>query len=393
MKKIDRRHLLLGSAAAATACALSAGAFWPKARGWENSGPADITGRIFRKDAPAQPWKWSKEGFLYVKLDNQRVMCSICPNACVLAPGDRSVCRSKVNIDGVLYSLAYGNPCSVHVDPVEKKPLFHYLPRSKVFSIAAAGCNFRCLNCQNWEISQMRPEDLRNYEMFPPQVVQNAEEAGCQAVAYTYSEAVTFFEYMLDTARLARDRGIKNLLISNGYINREPLLELCKVLDAANINLKSLDDTVYRKLNGGRLEPVLNTFKTLHDQGVHFEITNLVVPSYVDDPEMVKRMCGWILSNLGPDHPLHFLRFFPKYKLDRLPPTPTSTLAEFRQLALAEGLRYVYVGNLAEHEGNHTYCHQCGKLLVERQGYFLPVFNLEEDRCKFCRTRIPGVWS
>jgi len=393
MRKIDRRHLLLGSAAAAATCALSAGAFWPGARGRQSYGQADITGRIFHNDAPTKPWKWSKEAFLYVKLDNQRVMCSICPNACVLAPGDRSVCRSKVNIDGVLYSLAYGNPSSVHIDPVEKKPLFHFLPQSKVFSIATAGCNFRCLNCQNWEISQMRPEDLRNHEMFPDQVVQNGVKENCRAVAFTYSEAVTFFEYMLDTARLARQRGLKNLLISNGYINREPLLELCKVLDAANINLKALDDAIYRKLNGGRLEPVLNTFKTLHDQGVHFEITNLVVPGYVDDPEMVKRMCGWILANLGPDHPLHFLKFFPKYKLDRLPPTPTSTLTEFRKLAMSEGVHYVYVGNLANHKGNHTYCHQCGKLLIERQGYFLPVYNLEGDQCKFCRAKIPGVWS
>ncbi|NTV13936.1 MAG: AmmeMemoRadiSam system radical SAM enzyme [Desulfobulbaceae bacterium] len=393
MKKINRRHLLLGSAALATTCAFSVGAFWPGRKGWENSGDSDISGRIFPGDAPAKPWKWSKEGFLYVKLDNRRVMCSICPNACVLAPGDRSVCRSKVNIDGILYSLAYGNPCSVHVDPVEKKPLFHYLPKSRVFSIATAGCNFRCLNCQNWEISQMKPEELKSYEMFPPEVVTNTLEAQCQAVAYTYSEAITFYEYMLDTARLARAAGLKNLLISNGYINREPLLELCKVLDGANINLKSLDDRIYRKLNGGRLEPVLNTFKTLHEQGIHFEITNLVVPGYVDDPELVKRMCGWILANLGPDHPLHFLKFVPKYKLDRLPATPASTLNEFRRLAMREGLHYVYVGNLDDQEGGNTYCHQCGKLLIERHGYQLPTYNLEGNHCKFCRAVIPGVWA
>jgi len=392
MKKLNRRQLLLGSAAVGV-CAVSAGALWPWGKGWENSGAADITGRIFPNDAPTQPWKWAKEGFLYVKLDNRRVMCSICPNACVLAPGDRSICRSKVNIDGVLYSLAYGNPCSVHVDPVEKKPLFHYLPRSRVFSLATAGCNFRCLNCQNWEISQMKPEELKSYEMFPPEVIKNAQASQCQAVAYTYSEPVTFFEYMLDSARLARVAGLKNLLISNGYINRAPLLELCKVLDAANINLKSLDDRIYLKLNGGRLEPVLNTFKTLHEQGVHFEMTNLVVPGYVDDPEMVKRMCGWILANLGPDHPLHFLKFVPKYKLDRLPPTPAATLSEFRRLAMREGLHYVYVGNLEEQEGNHTYCHQCGKLLIERQGYQIPTYNLEGNLCKFCRAVIPGVWS
>ncbi|HSH13660.1 MAG TPA: AmmeMemoRadiSam system radical SAM enzyme, partial [Desulfurivibrionaceae bacterium] len=243
-----------------------------------------------------------------------------------------------------------------------------------------------------WEISQVKPEELKSYELFPPEVVKNALAAQCQAIAYTYSEAITFYEYMLDTARLAKAAGLKNLLISNGYINREPLLELCKVLDGANINLKAFDDRIYRKLNGGRLEPVLNTFKTLHDQGIHFEITNLVVPGYVDDPEMVKRMCGWILANLGPDHPLHFLKFVPKYKLDRLPPTPASTLSEFRSLAMREGLHYVYIGNLDDHEGAHTYCHQCGKLLIERRGYYLPAINLEGNQCRFCRAVVPGVW-
>jgi pyruvate formate lyase activating enzyme len=393
MKKINRRHLLIGSAALAATCAVTARGFWPGRKSAGAGGEADISGRIFPGEAPSKPWKWSKEGFLYVKLDNQRVMCSICPNGCVLAPGDRSVCRSRVNIDGVLYSLAYGNPCTVNVDPVEKKPLLHFLPKSRAFSIAAAGCNFRCLNCQNWEISQMKPEELKNYEMFPPEVVKNALAAQSQSIAYTYSEAITYFEYMLDTARLARAAGLKNLLISNGYINREPLLELCKVLDGANINLKSYDDRIYRKLNGGRLEPVLNTFKTLHEQGVHFEMTNLVVPGYVDDPEMVKRMCGWILANLGPDHPLHFLKFVPKYKLDRLPPTPAATLKEFRSLAMREGVRYVYIGNLDDPEGGNTYCHQCGKLLIERRGYYLPTINLDGSRCRFCKTVIPGVWQ
>jgi pyruvate formate lyase activating enzyme len=168
---------------------------------------------------------------------------------------------------------------------------------------------------------------------------------------------------------------------------------LCRVLDAANINLKAYDDTVYRKLNGGRLQPVLDTFKTLHEQGVHFEMTNLVVPGYVDDPELVKRMCGWILDNLGPDHPLHFLRFFPRYRLDRLPPTPVPTLENFRELAQAAGIRYVYVGNVPRHDAGNTYCHNCHRLLIERAGYAIPVYNLVGNRCKFCHTTIPGVWE
>lgn len=392
MKKISRRFFLCCSAGLICS-AIPARAFWPFATPSEASGPADIRGKVFRNDAPKKLWKWSHEGYLYKKINNNNVVCQICPNRCVLAPGDRSICRSKVNMDGILYSLVYGNPCSVNIDPVEKKPLFHFLPRSKTFSIATTGCNFRCLNCQNWEISQAKPHETRNYELFPQDVVNEALRSGSPSVAYTYSEPITFFEYMIDTARLARDNKLNNLLISNGYINREPLLALCKVLDGANVNLKSLSDAIYRKLNGGRLEPVLNTFKTMHDQGVHFEMTNLVVPGYTDDTEMVKHMCQWILTHLGPDYPLHFLRFFPKYKLDRLPPTPLSTLIRFRKLAMSEGVRYVYVGNVSFPEGNNTYCHHCKKLLVERIGYFIPNYHMEENRCKYCKTVIPGRWT
>jgi pyruvate formate lyase activating enzyme len=197
---------------------------------------------------------------------------------------------------------------------------------------------------------------------------------------------------MIDTARIAKENQIYNLFISNGYINRKPLMELCEVLDGANVNLKSLSDDIYRKLNGGRLQPVLNTFKTMHKHGVHFEMTNLVVPGYVDDDDMVKEMCQWILTNLGPDYPLHFLRFFPRYKLNRIPPTPVSTLERLRKLALREGIRYVYLGNVPNHEGTHTYCHNCKRLLIKRQGYFIPRYNLVGNECKFCNTVIPGVW-
>ncbi|MBW1694310.1 MAG: AmmeMemoRadiSam system radical SAM enzyme [Deltaproteobacteria bacterium] len=392
MKKISRRHFLYCSAGLMCS-AVPARAFWPFTATSEASGPADIRGRVFRNDAPKNLWKWSREGFLYKKINNNNVVCQICPNQCVLAPGDRSICRSKVNMNGILYSLVYGNPCSVNIDPVEKKPLFHFLPRSKTFSIATAGCNFRCLNCQNWEISQAKPHEVRSYELFPQDVVNEAQRSGVSSIAYTYSEPVTFFEYMIDTARLARENKLHNLLISNGYINQEPLLELCKVLDGANVNLKSLSDAIYRKLNGGRLDPVLNTFKTMHEHGVHFEMTNLVVPGYTDDTEMVKQMCQWILTHLGPNYPLHFLRFFPKYKLDRLPPTPLSTLIRFRKLAMDEGVRYVYVGNVSFPEGNNTYCHSCNKLLVERIGYFIPSYHMDENRCKYCKTVIPGRWT
>ncbi len=353
----------------------------------------DITGSVFKNDAPDTLWKWSKEAYYYQQMPDGKVVCGVCPNQCVLEEEDRSVCRSRVNKGGRLYTLTYGNPCAVHLDPVEKKPLFHFLPESRALSIAATGCNFRCLNCQNWQISQTKPESVRHYDMFPEEVVKKALENKASSIAYTYTEPTTFFEYMIDTAGLAKEKNIHNLWISNGYMNRKPLLDLCGVLDAANVNLKSFSEKTYRRLNGGSLKPVLETFKTMHNEGVHFEMTTLVVPGYVDDPEMIKSMCGWILDNLGPDHPLHFLRFFPRYKLDRLPPTPVAKLTEFRNLAMKEGIRYVYVGNVPGHEGSNTYCHNCGKLLIKRTGYHIPEYNIEGSRCKFCRTRIPGVWE
>jgi pyruvate formate lyase activating enzyme len=393
MEKINRRHFLYCSAALACHAMPAVSAWSAVGKTGPTAGSEDIRGRVIRGDAPDTLWEWSREGMYYTKTKGNKVICGTCPHRCVLAPGDRSVCRSRVNIKGKLYSLAYGNPCAVNVDPVEKKPLYHFKPRTAAFSIAATGCNFRCLNCQNWEISQARPHDVRHMTLFPASVVKAAEGASAQSIAYTYSEAITFYEYMLDTARLARAKNINNLLISNGYINQSPLLELCKVLDGANVNLKAYSDAVYRKLNGGRLAPVLRTLKTMHDQDVHFEITNLIVPGYTDDEEMVLRMCEWILKTLGPDHPLHFLRFSPRYRLNRLPPTPVSTLERFRELAMKAGVRYAYLGNVPIHEGNNTYCHHCGKLLVERKGYDIPVYQLDGSRCRFCRTRIPGVWQ
>lgn len=357
------------------------------------SGRDDISGHIFKNDAPDTPWKWSRKARYYETFRTDQTVCGLCPNACQLFPGDRGVCRSRVNIGGAMYTLAYGNPCAVNVDPIEKKPLLHFKPSSRAFSIAAAGCNFRCLNCQNWQISQVKPEEVRNYDLFPEAVVQAAEQSGAASIAFTYSEATTFFEYMIDTATLAREKGLSNLWISNGYINPEPLSDLCRVLDGANVNLKAFSDAVYRQLTGGRLQPVLDTFGTLHRRNIHFEITNLVVPDYTDDEKMVKKMCGWILEALGPDHPLHFSRFSPQYKLKRLPPTPVATLSRFREIALAAGIRYVYVGNVPGHEGVNTYCHNCKKLLIERNGYQIDTRNLEDGKCRFCRTPIPGVWK
>ena len=389
-KLITRKEFLkcIGLGASAIFCASTGYGFL---RGKDQS-VKNIKGHIFKNDAPEKLWKWSIEGFHY-STDGTTVQCQICPNRCILNPGDRSICRSKVNLKGKLYSLAYGNPCAVNIDPIEKKPLNHFYPATWIFSIATTGCNFRCLNCQNWEISQRKPEEVRSIELFPEDVVREAGKRKTRSIAYTYSEPITYYEYMYNTAKLAKETGLKNVLVSNGYINKQPLLSLCKYLDGANINLKSFDDRIYRCLNGGTLRPVLNTFKSLHREGVWFEITTLVVPTYVDKPDMIKQMCGWILKELGPDYPLHLLRFFPQYKLTRLPATPISTLEQFRNIAIQEGVRYVYLGNVPGHKGTHTYCHNCNRILIERRGYHISQFNLRNGRCKFCDTRIPGRWA
>jgi len=321
------------------------------------------------------------------------VQCHVCPNQCILEPGDRSICRVKVNKDGRLYTLAYGNPCAVHVDPIEKKPLYHYLPGTGAFSIATAGCNLRCLNCQNWSISQSRPEETENADLFPDDVAQSAINSNCTSIAYTYSEPTAFYDYMYDTAKIARSKGIKNLWITNGYINEEPLVDLCQYLDAANVDLKSFKEEIYNKLNSGRLQPVLNTLLTLKRQGVWFEITNLVVPTYTDDLDMIGEMCAWIVKNIGPDHPLHFSRFTPMHKLTGLPMTDVGILEKAAAAARDAGIKFVYIGNVPGHKATSTYCPGCDKVLLERRGYMISQNNIQNGACKFCGEKIAGVWQ
>jgi pyruvate formate lyase activating enzyme len=340
----------------------------------------------------SQLWKWSKEGYHYITL-GENVRCQVCPNECILREGQRSVCRNKTNYKGRLYTLAYGNPCAVHIDPVEKKPLFHFLPSTSAFSLATAGCNFRCLNCQNWEISQKSPEETSNGELFPEQVVEKAVQSGCASIAYTYSEPTAWYEYMYDTSRLAAQEGIKNVWITNGYMNEKPLKDLCQYLDAANVDLKSFSDDIYNTLNGGTLEPVLNTLKILKEGDVWFEITNLVVPTWTDDREMIQDMCVWLYENIGSDYPLHFSRFHPDYKLLNLPPTPYETLKEARDIALDAGLHYVYIGNIPGTEEVNTHCPSCEKVLVERKGFFVTEMHIKENVCEYCGYAIKGVWQ
>ncbi len=378
---------------------------------------------VFKNDAPKgalwEAWKkrgWVKEAKHYLKL-GANVQCKTCPNDCLLRPEDRSRCRNKVNKGGTLYTIAYGNPCTFHVDPVEKKPLYHFLPGNKTFSIATSGCGFRCLNCQNWDISQRKPEetkdprgeqirlrpdtlgrlsrqDVYRLSMFPEDVVRLAEHLKCTSIAYTYSEPTAFYEYMYDTAKVARSKGLKNIWVTCGYITEKALVDLSQYLDAANVDLKSFSDQMYKRLNSGKLQPILDTLKTLKKMGVWFEVTNLVVPTYTDRMDMIRRMCDWLIENIGPDYPLHFSRFHPAHKLAHLSPTPVKVLTEARSIAQKAGLRYVYIGNVRGVENAQmTFCPTCKKRVVERQSYSVRGMHISNGKCNSCGIEIAGVWS
>ncbi|MBN1598705.1 MAG: AmmeMemoRadiSam system radical SAM enzyme [Bacteroidales bacterium] len=330
---------------------------------------------------------------MFYSVTPRGVKCGICPNECTLRPGETSDCRNRINYDGKLYSIAYGNPCAVHIDPIEKKPLLHFYPKSKAFSIATAGCNFVCLNCQNWEISQTSPKKTRNYDLMPERVVESCKKNSCESIAYTYSEPVSFYEYVYDTSKLAHEVSIKNVMVSNGYINQKPLKKLIPYLDAANIDLKSFDDEIYLKLNAGKLQPVLDTLITLKDNGVWVEITNLIIPSWTDDLEMIKRMCAWLVSNGFSEYPLHFSRFHPTYRLTQLPATPLATLIKASDIARREGCKYVYVGNIPGKGMENTICPNCREVVIERRGYTILKYDISSGKCKHCGTKINGIWN
>ena len=341
---------------------------------------------------PEKLWKWSREAMYYTTTP-RGLKCLRCPNECTIKEGELGDCHNHLNYNGKLYTIAYGNPCAVHIDPIEKKPLMHFLPESRAFSIATAGCNLACLNCQNWSISQKSPRETRNFDLMPDKVVEAAIENNCESIAYTYSEPITFYEYAYDTAILASNAGIKNVMVSAGYINEEPMRKLARVIDAANIDLKSFKDSIYLKLNAGKLEPILRTLKILNEEGVWLEITNLIVPGWTDDFDMIREMCDWLYENGFADNPLHFSRFQPSYKLTQLPPTPLSTLTKARKIALDAGIKYVYIGNVPGTEAENTFCPKCHKTLIKRRGYMVLSNHIKNGKCEYCNEPIAGVWK
>lgn len=334
-----------------------------------------------------------KEALYYEKLEDKNVQCHLCPRNCFIPLGKRGFCGVRENQDGKLYTLSYGKLVALHIDPIEKKPLFHFLPGTTAYSIATAGCNLRCKFCQNWQISQRRPEEVDYFYFSPEELIKKVKASGSPTIAYTYTEPTIFYEYMLETAKLAHQEGIKNIMHSDGYINEAPLRELAKYLDAANIDLKGFSEDYYAKMSEATLEPVLKSLKVLKEEGVHLEITNLVLPGYNDDPETIRRMCLWIKENLGEDTPIHFSRFHPMYKMLALNPTPVETLEKAREIALSCGLKYVYIGNVPGHPAENTYCPKCKNLLIRRIGYTIIENNLVDGKCKFCQEKIKGVWK
>ncbi len=320
------------------------------------------------------------------------LQCNLCPKGCMIEPGQSGECRIRVNMDDRLFATTYGHPCAVHVDPVEKKPMFHFLPGTAILSLATVGCNLHCKNCQNWEISQEDPENAPARELPPEQVARLAQEQGCLSVAYTYTEPLVYYEYTLDCSMRAREAGLKNVIVTAGYLNEEPLRKLYPYIDGAQIDIKSMSDQFYREICDASLGPVLQACVLAREAGVLVEITNLVIPTLNDSDEDFRKLARWIASNLGAETPLHFSRFFPQYQMKNLPPTPAETLRRAKTIAHEEQLCYVYIGNLSLEGAENTYCPSCKQLVIERRGYTVVGNTIRNGKCP-CGKEIGGIWQ
>jgi len=333
-----------------------------------------------------------KEAMYYEKLEDIRVKCRLCPRECTIADMERGYCGVRENRGGTYYTLVHSRVCALNVDPIEKKPLFHYFPGTKAYSLATAGCNVECKFCQNWQISQYRPEQIDSIKLSPEDVINEAQRSGSKTIAFTYSEPVVFYEYMFDIAQLSRKHGLHSVMISNGYIQEKPLKELCDHLSAVKIDLKGFSEKFYQETCSGELKPVLNTLLTLKNTGIWFEIVVLLIPTLNDNEKEIKAMCAWVRDNLGMDVPVHFTRFHPTYKIKNLPPTPVKTLETAREIACDSGLRFPYVGNVPGHEGENTYCPHCRNIAIKRAGFSIIENHLNGNICRDCKQPIPGMW-
>jgi len=335
----------------------------------------------------------SKEALFYKKLDGENVQCLLCPRECVIADGKRGFCRNRENRGGTLYTLVYGKPAVVDIGPIEKAPLYHFIPGHFRLCITCASCNLRCKHCQNWHLSQKVFEELDHHSNSPWEIVQQTKKQGLNSISFTYTEPTVYYEYLYDISVIAREKGIKTSIVSNGYINREPLLKLLKVLDAVKIDLKGFSEEFYKNVCSASLKPVLKSLRTVKKEKVWVEIVNLVIPTLNDDPKMMDEMCRWIKENLGQDTPLHFTRFHPDYKLAHLSPTPVSTLDKAYEIAKKNGLMYVYIGNVPGHVYNSTYCPSCDRNVISRMHMDVVEMNVVDGKCRFCDAPIEGKWT
>lgn len=333
-----------------------------------------------------------KESYYYSKLDNNNVQCLLCPHNCILKNEQYGICNSRQNINGTLIATSYCNLCSIGIDPVEKKPLLHFLPGTLTYSISSAGCNFRCLHCQNDGISQFHPNERTSFISTPEQVVDEAKKHSCISISYTYTEPTTFYEFMLDTAKIANGNDLKNICVSNGYINEEPLKELCKYIDAFNIDLKYFSNDLYKSISGGKLNPVLKTLEIIRDNNCWLEITNLIIPDINDKDDLIDEMSKWIVNNGFEKYPLHISRFYPRYKMKEKVWTPMMSVFNAQNISHKNGLKYVYLGNVPDEYNGDSYCHNCKNVILRRENYNLIENNIIDGKCKKCNEKIYGIF-
>lgn len=333
------------------------------------------------------------EAMFYEKLDNHQVKCRLCFKNCIIDEGKIGFCNVRQNKEGILYSLVYGKPAGMEVDPIELEPMYHFRPGHKILCVFTASCNFRCMYCHNWPISQRTFFEVRHFNYTPEEIVETAIKQGTESISFTINEPTIFYEYMYDISKLAKQRGLRILFHTNGSINPEPLKKLLKYVDAATVDLKGFCNKFYTEITQGDLYHVLEILKIIYQHDVHLEIVNLVIPTLNDNFINIENMSIWIRDNLSEYVPLHFTRFSPAYKKAHLPPTLISTLEKAREIALEQGLKHVYIGNVYGHEGNHTFCPQCNKKLVERSHFIVKNNKMTESgKCKYCNASIVGIW-
>ncbi len=352
-----------------------------------------LSASAWAASAPVTPAEKLVEARYYEKLPHRKIRCLLCPRACVIDDRETGYCGVRENRNGTYYTLVYGKPCTLHIDPIEKKPLFHFLPSSATLSLGTAGCNVLCKFCQNWEISQSRPEQLPALDLPPDKLIALTRQKQCPVIAFTYNEPVVFTEYMYDIAQIAKAGNRHTVMISNGYIQEKPLRDLCRVLSAVKIDLKAFSERFYREMVSGELKPVLDSLLILSQEKIWFEIVYLVIPGQNDDSQELKALCRWIVRELGAQVPVHFTRFHPQYRLTNIPATPLRTLEHARQIGLDAGLHFVYSGNVPGHPGENTYCPHCQKVLIQRIGFAVAANRLGDGVCPHCRQLIPGVWK